>query len=289
MKIPTKKLNNGFEIPTLGLGTWLMGGKGERDLTHDDSADIKAIKSAIDAGVTLIDTAEMYAAGHTEELVGHAIAQFDRSKLFLISKVLPEHFAYDNVLKAAKESLKRMQTDYMDLYLLHHPGSETPIEETMRAMDTLVEEGLIKNIGVSNFTVDRIKEAQLYTKNKIVMVQTHYNLLFREPERKGVIAYCQENDIMISAWRPLQQGILTQMSNILMQEICTKYNKTPTQIALNWLISQKNVVTISKMSSATHLSENLESLGWEMDKQDIERLSQDFPGQQDISDAVPLR
>ncbi len=288
MKIPTKQLDNGFEMPVYGLGTWQMGGKKERDLTHDDSADITAIQASLQSGITHIDTAEVYAGGHTEELVGYAIRDFDRSKLFLVSKISPTHLAYNDVLKALEASLQRLHTDYLDGYLIHSPNLEIPIQETMRAMDTLVEQGRIKHIGLSNFTVEEIKEAQSCTTNKIVMVQTHYNLLFREPERKGVIRYCQENDIFISAWRPLQKGILSQMSNILMQEMCSKYHKTPTQIALNWLISQKNVVTLSKTSSPEHIKENLGAVGWEMEKEDVERLSKDFPGQQDISDAVPL-
>lgn len=289
MQIPTKKLDSGFEMPIFGLGTWQMRGKTERDLQNDDEADIVAIRQAIDAGITHIDTAEMYAAGHAEELVGQGIQGYDRSKLFLTSKISPDHFAFADVRVTLEATLKRMQTDYLDLYLLHRPNPAIPIEQTMRALDILKDEELIKNIGVCNFTVERFEEAQFYAQSQIVANQLHLNLLYREPERKGLIEYCQNNDVMCIAWRPVQKGILTSSSNNpLLEELCQKYQKTPSQIAINWLISQNNIVTLSKMRSKEHLEENLGALGWQMDEEDIQKLDSEFPGQQDISDAVPL-
>lgn len=288
MEIPTKKLNNGFEIPVYGLGTWQMGGRTERDMTNDDEADIAAIQNAIAQGVTHIDTAEKYADGYTETLVGKAIQGFDRSTLFLTSKVRTEHFLYEDVLNACNASLKRLGIDYLDLYLLHFYNPAIPLQETMRAMDTLVEEGLVKNIGVCNFNKEHLVEAQSYTKNKIVCNQVHYNLIFREPERKGLLEYCQNNDIFLSAWRPLQKGNLTEDTSLVIKELCDKYQKTPAQIAINWLISQPNVITISKTRHIEHLNENLSALDWTMEKADIERLRNEYPDQQDVSDAVPL-
>src|SRR5258706_14962679 len=206
MNIPTKKLDSGFEMPVFGLGTWQMGGKTQRDLKNDDASDIQAIRNAIDAGITHIDTAEKYAAGYSEELVGEAIQGYDRSKLLLVSKIRQEHFAGDDVKKSLEGSLKRMKTDYLDLYLLHSPSLEVSIDVTMKAMDSLVDEGLVKNIGVCNFTVERLEEAQFYATHKIVANQLHYNLIYREPERKGLVEYCENNDMMLIAWRPIQKG-----------------------------------------------------------------------------------
>lgn len=115
MKIPTKKLKSGFEVPIYGLDTWQMGGRFERDLNNDDGADIRSIKNAIDLGVTHIDTAEKYAEGHAEELVGEAIKGYDRSKLFLVSKVGSNHLRFHDLLNSAKQSLKRLGVDYLDL------------------------------------------------------------------------------------------------------------------------------------------------------------------------------
>ena len=182
--IQTKTLKNGFSIPIFGLGTWEMGGRMERDRSNDDRADIQAIKNAIDAGITHIDTAEVYANGYSEKLLSKAIRDYDRSKLFIVSKVARVNQQYEQVKESCKESLKRLGLSYVDLYLLHAPSQDTPIEETMRAIDELIEEGLIKSIGVSNFTVKQLERAQKATKNKIVVNQNHYNLIVRESEKE---------------------------------------------------------------------------------------------------------
>lgn len=266
-----------------------MGGGMKRDPKNDDKADIKAIKTAIDMGITHIDTAEKYAEGQAERLVAQAIKGYNRAKLFICSKVAKSNLRHDDLVESCKQSLERLQTDYLDLYMVHAPNSEISIKETMRAMDFLLKEGLIKNISVSNFSVKRIEKAQSYTKNKIVANQLHLNLIFREPERKGLLEYCQKKDVMFIAWRPVQNGLLAKKRVYkILDEICQKYNKTPAQIAINWLISQPNVVTLSKMRNINHLKENLGALGWKMDKEDIEKLRSDFPNQEDISDAVPL-
>lgn len=288
MHIPTKSLKNSFTLPVLGLGTWLMGGKTTHDLHNNDAANITAIQQAIATGVTHIDTAELYAAGYAEILIGQAIKTIDRAQLFITSKVAPEHYHYDDLIASCKASLKRMQIDYLDLYLLHRPILDVPVEEVMHAMDDLKKEGLVKNIGVSNFTVERFQEAQKATKNKIVVNQLHYNLIYREAERKGLVAFCQENDVFLMAWRPLQLGLLTSENNPLMQEMCKKYHKTASQIAIQWLIGQKNVITIAKMESKTHLQENIAACQFTLDAEDRDKLDKSFPNQQDISNAVPL-
>lgn len=276
-------------MPVYGLGTWQMGGRFDRDLDNDDEDDIKAIRQALELGIMHIDTAEKYAGGHAEELVGEAIKGYDRQKLFLVSKVGSDHLRFTDLLNSAKQSLERLLVNYLDLYLIHSPSLEIPIEETMKAMDKLLADGLIKNIGVSNFSVDRLKEAQSFSKNKIVANQLHYNLLVRESERKGLVDYCQANDVMFIAWRPIQKGILTGEGVEVLDQMAKKYHKTAAQISINWLISQENVATISKTKDLEHLKENLGALGWQMEKEDIETLRNEFPGQLGVSDAVPLK
>lgn len=288
MQISVKKLKNGFSLPVFGFGTWQMGGRYEQDLYNDDQADIQAIRNAIEMGIIHIDTAEKYAGGHAEKLVGQAISNYKRDKLFLASKVSKINLEYEDVLTACESSLKRLKTSYLDLYLVHMPNPDIPIKETMRAISKLKKEGLIKNIGLSDFSIERFKEAQDCCADKIVVNQLHYNLIFREPERKGLVEYCQKNDVFLVAWRPVQYGALTDISIPVMKEMCAKYHKTPSQIAINWLISQRNIVTISKMRKKEHLEENLGALGWEIDREDIERLRFAYPGQKDISDSVPL-
>ncbi len=288
MNIPTKKLKNGFEIPVYGLGTWQMGGKNERDPQNDDKADIQAIRSAIEHGVTHIDTAEIYADGYSEQLLGRAIKAYDRSKLFLVSKVQSAHLGYDQILEACKKSLERIGTSYLDLYLLHRYNPEFSLKKSIEALDALVAQGLVRNIGVCNFGTGNLEEAQSYTKHKIVCDQVHYNLIFREPERAELLVYCQKNDIFLSAWRPTQYAVLASETPSTMKELCEKYQKTPLQIAINWLISQDHVITLSKTGSVAHLEENLGALGWQMDPEDIERLRREYPNQQAVSDRIPL-
>lgn len=289
MKIPTKKLKNGFQMPVFGLGTWQMGGREIHNPENDDKKDITAIQEAIKLGVTHIDTAEGYAEGYAEILIGKAINGYGRSKLFIVSKVRPEHLRYNGVLRSCEASLKRLKTDYLDLYLIHSPSLEVSIEETLRAMDKLVEQGLVKNIGVSNFKTERLIEAQKYTKNKLVVNQVYYNLVIREPEKEGLLKHCQYNDILLEAYRPVEKGALLTQPIPILEKLAKKYDKTPAQIAINWLISQKNVITLSKMSTIEHLKENLGAIGWQMESEDVESLRKDFPNQQEKSEVLPLR
>lgn len=286
MKIPVKTLKSGFSLPVYGLGTWQMGGRMEPDYSNDD-AEIAAIKTAVDHGITHIDTAELYGGGHAEELVGEAIKNYDRTKLIIATKVASGNETYDGVLKSCEGSLKRLGVSYIDLYLLHRfPEPGIPISEAMRAMDQLVDEKVVKNIGVCNFTVNRFQKAQELTKNKLVCNQVHYSLEVREAEDKGIIEYAQQNDIIVVAWGPLSKGALANAP--ILMEMAKKYNKTPYQIALNWLISQPNVVTIPKTTHVEHLEENLGALGWSLDQEDMGKLTKEFPNQQKVSDRVPL-
>jgi diketogulonate reductase-like aldo/keto reductase len=286
MEIPVKTLKSGFSLPVYGLGTWQMGGRGEPDYSNDET-EIAAIKSAIDHGIAHIDTAESYGGGHAEELVAQAIKDYDRSKLIIATKVSGDHQGYDGVMKAIEASLKRLQLNYVDLYLLHrYPAPGISITDTMKAMDRLVSEGVVKNIGVCNMTINRLEEAQKHSQNKIVYNQLHYSLTCREAEKKGLVKYCQDNDVFLSAWGPLEKGMLEQGG--VLQEMAEKYSKTPYQVALNWLITQPNVITIPKTTSVKHLEENLGALGWELSKEDMEKLTKDFPGQYFTSDRVPL-
>jgi diketogulonate reductase-like aldo/keto reductase len=151
----------------------------------------------------------------------------------------------------------------------------------------LQEQGVIRNIGVSNFTARRLEYAQTLSSHKIVVNQVHYNLVNREPEA-GLLEYCREHDVMLDAWRPLEKGGIFSPTCELITQMCRKYGKTPAQIAINWLISQPNVVTMSTMRSPAHLDDNLGSVGWTMATEDIELLRRDFPGQQAVSAVVPL-
>jgi diketogulonate reductase-like aldo/keto reductase len=286
MNIPVKTLKSGFALPVYGLGTWQMGGRETAD-NSNDAQEVEAIVSALDQGITHIDTAESYGAGHSEELIGQAIKGRDRRKLLITSKVSAWHQGYNDLLQSCEASLKRLDTDYLDLYLLHrYPEPGIPIAETMRALDYLVEQGLVKNIGVCNMTVNRFQEAQKHTANKLVCNQLHHSLQVREAEQLGVIDFCQQNDVLITAWGPLEKGALDDGG--ILQTIAEKYDKTPYQVAINWLINQPNVVTIPKTTNLEHLKENLGALGWGLSPEDEKKLAEEFPNQQSKSARVPL-
>ena len=272
-------------LPKVGLGTWAMGGKREADRSHDEEV-IEAITYALDIGYTHIDTAELYGVGHCEELVGQAIKGRDRSQLIIATKVTDNHLAYDDVLAAAERSLKRLALDYIDLYYIHAPNPNIPITETMRAFDHLMEQGLIQHIGVSNFTVSQMKEAQAATKHKIVANQIEYSLYARETGKYGgnnhmeseEVPYCQEQDVYVVAERPLERGLLLERNDI-MDEMAEKYGKSYAQIAINWLVSQNSVVTIPKAIARDRLKENFEAGTWQMGATDIEKLRKEYPNQ----------
>ncbi len=278
-----KQFQSGLNLPIIGFGTWQIGGRTEADYSRDIE-NVIVIKNAIDLGYTLIDTAESYGAGHTEELISQAITNVPRDKLFIISKVSSSNLRYDTLIRSAKNSLERLKIDYFDLYLIHFPNPEISIQETMRAMDYLVENKLTRFIGVSNFSVNELMEAQKYSKNKIVVNQIQYSLTARNKCTYGncinmesaIIPYCQKNDILIIADRPFDKGALISFSNTtldnLLELLCSKYNKTKSQIALNWLISKKNVITITMSTNPIHQKENLGAIGWSLSSEDIELL-----------------
>lgn len=281
-----KLTNQNIEIPVIGLGTWGIGGLTEPDYSNDN-ASVQSIIEALELGYTHIDTAALYGGGHTEELIGKAIQNIDRSKLIITSKVWKTDLKYDQVITSCKKSLLRLRTDIIDIYLIHAPNPEILIEETMNAMDDLVEQKLVKYIGFSNFTVPQMQEAMKYTKNKIIASQIPYNLAtrdinvirsknvvggFRNMESE-IVPYCQENDIVVMAYRPIERGFLLEPTPIL-DGLERKYEKTKAQIALNWLISKPNVVVIPKSTNQQHLKENLDATGWKLDNTDIELLNQ---------------
>ncbi|CAN5422439.1 aldo/keto reductase [soil metagenome] len=284
MQIPVKTLKSGFTLPVYGLGTWGMGGWQEADASEDEKW-LAAIHSALDHGITHLDTAELYGHGHAEELIGQVVKDYDRSKLLIASKVLAGmQDGYDGVMRAAHASAERLGTE-IDLYMLHRYPAEG-IEEIMRAVNQLLDEGTIKHIGVSNMTIPRMQKVQSLTDAPIVCNQLEYSLRMREADRYGVVEYCQNNDVFVTAWGPLDRAALEQGG--ILHEMAAKYAKTPYQVALNWLIAQPNVVTIPKTSSTEHLEENLGALGWELELADFERLTKEFPNQVDRSDRVSL-
>jgi diketogulonate reductase-like aldo/keto reductase len=266
----------GLNVPVIGMGTWMIEGR-SRDA---ERRAIEALHLGLDLGMNHIDTAEMYGNGRVEELVAEAV-DGQREKVFLVSKVLPSNASYEGTLKACERSLKRLKTDFIDLYLLHWPSSQHPIEETMRAMEKLVDEGMIKFIGVSNFDVEQLREAQkALVKHRIACNQVLYHLAYRGIERE-LLPYCTENGIAIVGYSPFGHGnFLSSHSRggKVLDEIAKRQNRTVRQVALNFLTRDSNLFTIPKAGNPDHIRDNSGAVGnWKLTDEDIAAIDRTFP------------
>ena len=207
-----REITKGVSIPMLGLGTWGMGGK-ETPSKARDSETVTAIRMAVELGLTHLDTAEYYGAGHAEELVGEAIEGIDRKTLFITSKVWHNHLHRDDLLNSMKASLKRLDVDQVDLYLVHWPNPDVPLKETMVAMEECVREGYTRFIGVSNFSAQLMKEAQGYLEGtRLIANQVQYSLLDQKP-RMELLPACRKMGVSLVAYRPLERGAILETPN----------------------------------------------------------------------------
>jgi diketogulonate reductase-like aldo/keto reductase len=247
-------------LPEIGLGT--SGFTGGPDV----------LRAGIEHGSFLIDTAESYS---TEEIVGKAIRGI-RDRVFLATKVAPRHFRQRDLIAAAEGSLVRLGTEYIDLYQLHWPNYMVPIEETVGAMEQLAAAGKVRFVGVSNFSVAELKTAQAATsKFKIVSNQVRYSLIERTVE-KGLLQYCQLNDITVIAYSPLGQTldrVRAHDPGRVLEQVATASGKTCAQVALNWLIAKQNVLAIPRSSRICHVVGNCEASGWRLSDVDYHALS----------------
>lgn len=264
----------GVWISVIGQGTWRMGERAARQ-----REEIEALRLGLDLGLTHIDTAEIYGNGRTEELVGMAIAG-RRHEVFLASKVSPEHASYQGTIRACERSLRRLRTDYLDLYLVHWWSDRHPIEETMRAMEDLVAAGKIRMIGVSNFTVEQLERAQrALTRERIVCNQVCYHMKARQIEFR-LLPYCEERGIAVVGYSPFGSGDFPSprsRGGRVLAEIAAKYGKTPHQVVLNFLARRPSLFTIPKASRPEHVRENAAAVGWTLAPEDLAALDDAFP------------
>lgn len=258
----------GKMVSPIGIGTWHMGGNEILVSRNRDKEEIAAIRFAIENGINVIDTAEMYSRGHAEELVGQAIKGFDREKLYIITKVLPTHAKYESVLRAAQNSVERLGT-YADLYLYHWPNPLVKIGETISAMEKLVDEGKVKSIGVSNFGVRELEEAVSSAKKyEIVANQIHYSVMKKGPESE-LIPFCEKNKIKVIAYTPIEYGRVAMVPEV--QKVAKEYDKTPIQVALSYLT--KRSLPVPKASRVDHLKEILGAMDLKLKEKDYERIA----------------
>ena len=275
----------GAMTPEVGLGTWKYRG------------GVEPLHRGIELGAYLIDTAEMY---RTEDVVGQAVRGI-RQRVQVATKVLGSNLRYDRVMRAMEGSLRLLDMDYVDLYQIHWPNSSVPVAETMRAMEDLVDSGMARYIGVSNFSLRQLQEAQAaMTRHPIVSNQVLYSLKQRSIER-DLLPYCQRNAITLMAYTPLASGSLAvsaaapsgesgaglrraagrllgrNRGTDVLQQVAREAGKTPAQVALNWCTSRPNVIVIPKSDSVTRTEENCGASGWRLSAEQVRRLDDAFP------------
>jgi len=266
--VPLVKLPSGDQMPALGQGTWFMGDDRQRR-----KEEIDALRLGIDLGMRLIDTAEMYGSGASEELVGEAIAG-RRDEVFLVSKVLPSNAAKTDVIAACEKSLRRLGTDQLDLYLLHW-RSRTPLSETLEGFAALTEAGKIRHWGVSNFDVADLEELTGLPGGSAVQTnQVLYNL-----SRRGIewdlLPWAREHSLPIMAYSPIEQGRILDHSGL--KSVAAEHGATAAQVAIAWLLQREGVVAIPKAGTTVHVKENRAALNVHLTDEDLATLDRIFP------------
>jgi len=260
-----------LQIPKIGFGTWTIGGESTAEAAQD-LRSLAALHSALELGYTHFDTAEYYAAGHAEELLGQAICGSGRARetLFITSKVSPEHLQYEAVLRSCENSLRRLGMDYLDLYLIHWPKVGMKLPETFRALNKLVVDGKVKHLGVSNFNLKLLKESLALSETPLLTNQVSYSLPDRTCVENGVLAYCQENEILLTAYSPVKRRFIK--GNKPLQALAKARGVTPQQIALAWLVQQPRVISIPMSFNPQHQAENLAAAEIILTESELEQL-----------------
>lgn len=255
----------GLQIPKVGFGTATIG-----------SQDLPALRSALELGYTHFDTAEVYTGGHAEERLGQAIRETGaaRDTLFITSKVYFHHLKYDDVLNSCAGSLRRLGLEYLDLYLIHWPRIGMNLAEIFRALNKLVRDGRVRHLGVSNFNLKQLKQSVALTETPLLTDQVSYSIPDRKYVRNGVLAYCQQNNLLLTAYTPLKHR--NTKSNPVLKSIAQARGATPFQIALAWLVTQPRVITIPQSTNPQHQAENLQAADMVLTPVEMDQLDRMF-------------
>ncbi|MGY3128545.1 diketogulonate reductase-like aldo/keto reductase [Agrococcus sp. UYP33] len=261
-------LPDGDIVPALGMGTWYMGERPDRRPT-----ELAALRSGIEGGLTLIDTAEMYGDGAAEELVGEAVAG-RRESVYLVSKVVPSNATRRGTVASCQASLRRLGTDHLDLYLLHWPG-RVPLAETVAGFEDLVQAGLIRGWGVSNFDTEELDQlASVPGGARVQTDQVLYNLARRGPEH-DLLPRCRQAGMPLMAYSPVDHGRLLEHPTVL--DMAEAMGVTPAQLTLAWVLRLPDVFAIVKASTPARVAENRAAMEISFSTEPLEQLDRVFP------------
>lgn len=263
---------HGTQVPKIGFGTWRIGGEKTADPAFEESSK-SALRSALQLGYTHFDTAEYYALGHAEELLAEAIHEtgIARQTLFITSKVSPRHLKYEDVLLSCEQSLRRLQTEYLDLYLIHWPNPAIPLPETFMALNQLVREKKVRHLGVSNFDLQDLKQAKGLCETPLLTDQVPYSLTVKSCATNGVLDYCRSNHILLTAYSPVKFNNLDIHPTL--NALAKSHQATPHQIALAWLVAQPGVITVPMSYNSLHQKENLDAAEIELSAEEMETMN----------------
>ncbi len=252
----------GEKVSAIGLGTWAI---------RDYERAYKTFIYALENGIDNIDTAEIYDSGRAEEFVGRVVRDFGRDRVFITTKMHPSHLtSKDEVLKAGRRALQRLGLKYVDLFLIHWPNATMSIPGQVRNFEVLIDAGITRYIGVSNFDKWELEGAIHATrKAEIVVDQVHYSVLHKDPEEE-LLPYAIGNHVTIQAYTPIERGAVA--NHPVIKRIANEYGKTPVQVALNYLLTRPRVIPIPKTETLKHLKEILGAMGWRLREKDVEEL-----------------
>lgn len=274
------KTESGKALFPIGIGTWSIGGtftanpsakyKGAEPNYDNEAAEIEAIRYSISKGQNHIDCAELYGAFHTDEVVGKAIAGLKREDLYITDKLWKTSVGKGLVRATVEQMLKKLGTNYLDMLYIHAPWAEVNWQEAIPQIDELIDEGIVREFGVSNFTVSDMEQAKKIAKHPIVANQMNYNVLYKKEVNQAFRDYCRENNIQIVAYQPVKRQEVLDSRAI--QDIAKAHNATAAQVALTWLLAQ-GALPIPKAINKSHIDENIKAVEVHLSDQELELLN----------------
>ncbi len=274
------KTKSGKELFPIGIGTWNIGGtftadpgakyKGAEPNYDNEAAEIEAIRYSIAKGQNHIDCAELYGAFHTDEVVGKVIAGLKREDLYIADKLWKTSVGKGLVRATVEQMLKKLGTDYLDMLYIHAPWDGVNWQEAIPQIDELIDEGIVRDFGVSNFTVADMEQTQKIAKHPIIANQMNYNVLYKDEVSQEFRDYCRENKIQIVAYQPVKRQEV--LDNKVIQDIAKVRNATAAQVALAWLLAQ-GTLPIPKAVNKSHIDENITATDIKLSAQDLELLA----------------